>query len=162
MIVGLVMCFINMWITRRTLMKDFNDRNHQHLTFCWVVGGLVYILLQRLWIIFLGVVSQLTPALALFYGQTANERTINYFYRRNIRFNNCVLLLIFSGLVLHLNLNPEDRSLQNRNTLLGCHEPGLDYTMDEFGIYDDDQFKYVIQHKCTQIIILFIFKDWML
>ena len=87
-------------------------------------------------------VSLLTPALALFYGQTANKKTINYFYRRNIRVNNCLLILIFSGLVLHLNLNPEDRNLLNRNTLLGCHKDGLNYTMDEFGIYNRAQFRY--------------------
>ena len=84
--------------------------------------------------------SQLTPALALFYGQTANKKTINYFYKRNIRINNFLLLAIFTVLVLHLNLNPDDRSLLNRNVLLGCHKPGLPYTMDEFAMSDEDQF----------------------
>jgi len=86
-------------------------------------------------------VSTLTPALALFYGQTANKKTINYFYKRNILINTFLLLLVFSGLVLHLNLLPEDRNLQNKNTLLGCHQDGLNYTMDEIGIYDDSQFR---------------------
>jgi hypothetical protein len=117
---------LNLFITRRTLLKGFNERVYQHLPFCCIVGGMV---------------SQLTPALALFYGQTANKKTINYFYKSNIRINNCVLLLIFTGLVLHLNLNPDDRSLLNRNTFLGCHKPGLDYTMDELGIYDDNDYK---------------------
>ena len=88
-----------------------------------------------------GMVSTLTPALALFYGQTANKKTINYFYKRNILINTFLLLLVFSGLVLHLNLLPEDRNLQNKNTLLGCHQDGLNYTMDEIGIYDDSQFR---------------------
>ena len=83
----------------------------------------------------------MTPALALFYGQTANKKTINYFYKRNIQINNFILLSIFTALVLHLNLNPDNRSLLNRNVLLGCHKTGLPYTMDEFGIYDEEQFE---------------------
>eukprot|EP00092_Neocalanus_flemingeri_P007823 GFUD01008444.1.p1 GENE.GFUD01008444.1~~GFUD01008444.1.p1 ORF type:complete len:475 (-),score=107.10 GFUD01008444.1:89-1513(-) len=118
----------NMWLTRKTLLSDLPDRANQHLTFCWVVGGMV---------------SQLTPALALFYGQTANKKTINYFYRRNIRINNFLLLSIFSLLVLHLNLNPDDGSLLNRNVLLGCHKTGDPYSMDEFGIYDIEHFQQV-------------------
>jgi hypothetical protein len=90
---------------------------------------------------FPGVISQLTPALALFYGQTANKKTINYFYKRNIRMNNILILSVFSILVLHLNLDPNNGSILNRNVLLGCHQPALPYTMDEFAIYDPDQFK---------------------
>ena len=85
-------------------------------------------------------ISQLTPALALFYGQTANKATINYFYKRNIRINNFLILVIFTGLVLHLNLNPDDMSLLNRNVHLGCHKPGLPYTMDEFAMIDEKLF----------------------
>ena len=86
--------------------------------------------------------SILTPALALFYGQTANKATINYFYKKNIRVNNLLLLVIFLGLLLHLNLHPDDRSLLNRNAILGCHQDHLNYTKDEFGIFDDDQFRF--------------------
>ena len=79
-----------------------------------------------------GVISQLTPALALFYGQTANKNTINYFYRNNIRINNTLLILVFTALALQLNLEPGSEGLLNRNVLLGCHKPNTSYTMDEF------------------------------
>lgn len=106
-----------------------------------------------------GVISQLTPALALFYGQTANKKTINYFYRNNIRINNTLLLLVFSGLALQLNLVPENGGILNRNVLLGCHKPNTSYTLDEFAysIHFVDDF---LEVNGTTSSTDFPFKNW--
>jgi len=141
-VVCIFLYFVNLIITRRTLLKEFNERTYQHLTFCYVVGGMT---------------SILTPALALFYGQTANKTTINYFYKKNIRVNNMILIVIFLGLLLHLNIHPDDRSLLNRNAILGCHQDHLNYTKDEFGIFDDDQFRDV-SSKTNKL--LFLGRNW--
>ena len=82
----------------------------------------------------------MTPALALFYGQTANKKTINYFYRKNIKMNNAFLLVTFAILIAHLNTCATENIL-NRNVLLGCHTPGTPHTMDEFAIYKPELFK---------------------
>ena len=39
--IAIIMCLllINMWLTRRTLLKVFNERAYQHRTFCTIVGG---------------------------------------------------------------------------------------------------------------------------
>ena len=39
LVVIAALCLTNMWITRKTLKNDCNDRIYPHLTFCWVVGG---------------------------------------------------------------------------------------------------------------------------
>ena len=55
-----------------------------------------------------GIVSQMTPALGLYYRMTANKQTINHFYKRNILMNNVILFLCFSALCVHLNLEPQE------------------------------------------------------
>eukprot|EP00092_Neocalanus_flemingeri_P024517 GFUD01026589.1.p1 GENE.GFUD01026589.1~~GFUD01026589.1.p1 ORF type:complete len:471 (-),score=67.33 GFUD01026589.1:800-2212(-) len=141
-VVCIFLYLTNMWITKLALRPKITDRTNQQLTFCCIAGGII---------------SQLTPALALFYGQTANKKTINYFYKKNIRINNFLLLVIFTGLVLHLNLDPDNHSLLNRNTFLGCHNTDLSYTRDEFGIYFDNLFREV---NSTTSSMTFFGKNW--
>jgi len=114
----------NMWLTRKTLMDvNMTGRVNQHLTFCWMFGGLG---------------SLLCPALVQYYGQTANKKTINYYYKRNILATNILLITIFCGLILHLNLTATDGNYYvNRNILLGCHDVNTNYTMEELQIDDE-------------------------
>merc|ERR1712080_33341 len=99
--------------------KRDNDHGIQesHLTFCYIVGGV------------LGILS---PCLAVFFDKCTSEENHNYFYKRNILLANIFKIMIFLVLILQLNFAPQgitsiegEGNLWKRNVLFSCHEYSL-------------------------------------